>query len=310
MAETRIIFLVLPRSNLLDLSGAAQVFFEARESGVDLEIEYCSFAQSIITSANLPLGKIKNFSQLKPGPGDYLFIVSTDFKYIGNKNLCFENKLLEWIRNAYHSGANICCLCNGVFLLAQTGLLDGRNCTTHWKRTKTLKEWFPKVNVVENILFVEDNRIFTNAGASASIDIALHILGKLRNENFAYNISRELVIYNRRSGHHEQQSLHMSYRNHMHAGIHRLQDWLPDHLDRKITLPDLSDIAYMSTRNLTRIFKKETGVTIKDYITLLRKEQIQQLKKNPDMTRKQIAMLCGLKSEKQVTRIMNGVQNK
>ncbi|MBL7723628.1 MAG: DJ-1/PfpI family protein [Chitinophagaceae bacterium] len=304
MPSTKITFLILPHTNLLDLAGASQVFFEAKEHGIDLEMEYCSFEEKLITSANLPLGRIKHYKTQKLKPGDYIFIVSADIKYVLSKELRPDKALLTWISSSYNSGVNVCSVCNGAFLLAQTGLLDGRNCTTHWKRTTTLKEKFPLANVVENVLFIEDNGIYTSAGASSGIDIALHIIGKLRGEYFSYKISRELVIYNRRSGSQEQQSIFLSFRNHMHTGVHKVQDWLQENLDKKASLPFLSDISFMSSRNLTRIFKKETGITINDYVTLLRKERIRDLQKNPDITRKQIARLCGLKSERQITRLL------
>jgi transcriptional regulator GlxA family with amidase domain len=304
MAVTKIVFLVLPHTNLLDMAGAAQVFFEAKEQGIDLEIGYCSFEKNIISSASLPLGRIQNFSTQKMKTGDYIFIVSADIKYIMSGDMRPDKSLLKWITDAYKNGVNICSVCNGAFLLGQTGLLNGRNCTTHWKRTKELKEKFPAANVMENILFMEDAGIFTSAGASSGIDIALHIISKLRGDYFSYQISRELVIYNRRSGGHVQQSIFLSFRNHMHAGIHKVQDWLQENLDRKISLELLADIAFMSSRNLTRIFKKETGITINEFVTLLRKERIRELVKNPDISRQQIARLCGFKSQKQVSRLL------
>lgn len=305
MPTVKIVFLVLPHTNLLDMAGAAQVFFEARENGVDIQMEYCSFENSLITSSNLPLGKIKNFKTHKFKKGDYLFIVSADIKYVLSKQLQPEAALLKWINDAYANGANICSVCNGAFLLGKTGLLDGRNCTTHWKRTATLQKIFPKANVLENIIYTEDNGIYTSAGASSGIDIALHIVSKLKGEYFSYKISRELVIYNRRSGNAEQQSVFLSYRNHMHAGVHKVQEWLMENLDKKATLADLAELAFMSIRNLTRIFKKETGISINHYVTLLRKQRMLEFVKNPDISKKQLANLCGLKSEKQVRRILN-----
>jgi len=304
MAATKIVFLILPHGGLLDIAGASQVFFEAKEYGVDLQIEYCSFEKSLSTSANLPLGKIGSYQSQKFKKGDYLFIGSSAEVKILFK-LKPEQALLNWIKDAYNNGVNICCICNGAFLLAQTGLLDGRNCTTHWKSTGKLKEKYPKANVQENILFTEDNRIYTSAGASSAIDIALHILSKLKDENFSYKVSRELVIYNRRSGSQVQQSIFLEYRNHMHAGIHHVQDWLQENLHKKSTLESLGEIACMSSRNLTRIFKRESGITINQYLSMLRKERIKQLLMNPDITRKEIARLCGLESERQLIRLLH-----
>lgn len=305
---TKIVFFLLPHTNLLDIAGAAQVFYEGKENGLDIEMDYCSATANIVSSANLPIGKVKNFKQQKVKGGDYIIIGSADIKYILSGKLNPEAALINWITSAYQKGVNICSVCNGGFLLAKTGLLNGRNCTTHWKRTMQLKEACPSANIIENILFVEDNGVYTSAGAASGIDIALHIVSKLRGEYFSYKISRELVVYNRRNGTHQQQSIFLEFRNHMHAGVHKVQDWLQENLDKKTDLQGLADIAFMSNRNLTRIFKKETGVTINEYITLLRKERIRALQKNPDITKKQIAKLCGLKSERQITRLVKNLK--
>ncbi len=305
--RSKILFLVVPHSNLLDIAGAAHVFFEAQEFGLPLDIEYCSFEPKIYSTSRLPLGDILNYREQRLQAGDFLFISSGDAKYMLTDALSPEPELLQWIVQAHQLGATVCAVCNGAFLLAKTGLLNHRHCTTHWKRTAQLQAMYPKAKVLENVLFVEDNRVFTSAGAASGIDMALHLLSKIKDDFFAYEIARELVIYNRRAGSHAQQSIYLSYRNHVHAGIHRVQDWLNKHLDHRVSLLDLAAIANMSDRNFTRVFKRETNITVNQYVTMLRQERIRELLKNPDMSRKQIAQQCGLKSEKQISRLMKQV---
>jgi transcriptional regulator GlxA family with amidase domain len=151
---------------------------------------------------------------------------------------------------------------------------------------------------------VEDKGIYTSAGVTAGIDLALHIVSVLKDDNFSFKIARELVVYNRRSGSDAQQSIHLSYRNHIHSGIHKVQDWLQDNLNKALNIIDLAAIANMSDRNFTRIFKKETSLTVHEYITLLRKERLTALLKNPDLSRQQIAQQCGLASERQLSRLI------
>jgi transcriptional regulator GlxA family with amidase domain len=134
--------------------------------------------------------------------------------------------------------------------------------------------------------------------------MALHIVKQLKDDYTAHKVARELVIYTRRSGNQLQQSELLNFRNHIHSSIHRVQDWLHENLHKKVTLRVLADIAHMSERNFTRTFKKETSVTVNNYISTLRKERIQQLLNNPDITMNELARMCGLKSERQVSRIM------
>ena len=122
--------------------------------------------------------------------------------------------------------------------------------------------------------------------------------------HFANKVAREIVLYIRRDANQTQQSIFLSYRNHIHAGIHRAQDWLIENLDKKSCLDQLAALANMSTRNFTRVFKKETGITIGEYIALLRQEKIKELLKKPDFSRHQVARQVGLTSERQVSRLM------
>jgi transcriptional regulator GlxA family with amidase domain len=303
MEKTKIIFLILPHVHLLDLAGPDQVFLEALEYGAPIAVEYCSVSKSIFSSSQLDIAKLKMFSKIKINKGDYVFIPGAEVKYLHSTSIPFEKEVGKWLRQGYESGAYLCSVCTGAFFLARLGLLNQKKCTTHWKRTKELQERYPLLNVTEDILFTEDERIFTSAGVTAGIDMALYITGRLTNENFAFKVARELVVYMRRQGHDKQQSVFMSYRNHLHTGIHHVQDYVQENIDKKISLSHLADIACTSQRNLTRIFKKETGVTVNYYMNLIRKELLRKLSDNTELSRKQMASLCGLTSERHVIRL-------
>lgn len=304
MAATQIIFLVLPHVHLLDLAGPDQVMMEAIDYGANISIKYCSTKNNLQTSNQLPFGKLTPFTKVKPQSGDYIFIPGCSTDYLLSPAFSKEKQLFDWLKKSNQQGVNICSICTGAYVLGTAGLLDNRKCTTHWKHTSRLKEKFPKAHVIENILFAEQDGIYTSAGVTAGIDLAMHIIGKLTDDNTTYKIARELVVYIRRQGNDSQQSVFLDYHNHMHSNIHKLQDWLQTNINKKSTLEDLAVIANMSSRNLTRIFKKETGISINEFITLIRKNKIKELLKNPDITRSQIAKQCGLKSERQIIRII------
>ena len=309
MNRTKIVFLVLPRVHLLDLAGAVQVFQEAIEYGADIVLEYCSFQHDLTSSSEFPLGKLKHFNEVKLDSGDYLFIPGSEVEYIMSRTLLQERALMGWVRRAHTNGVILCSVCTGAFFLGLTGILDGRKCTTHWKRTAQLKKLFPGINLQEDILFTEDHAIYTSAGVTAGIDMALTIVGKISDDTLSFKVARELVVYLRRTGNESQQSVFMKYRNHIHSGIHKAQDYLQANIRKKISLSQLADKACMSTRNLTRIFKKETGITINEYTTLLRQEMIRSFAKDPDMRRKQMANHLGLKSARQVSRLMQNMKS-
>lgn len=288
----------------MDLAGPDQVILEAIGYGADFKLEYCTISGSISSSSGLPIGMVKNFEEVKIFPNDYLIIPGSNFSYLTSPDFKKQKKLISWLNEIHQRGIFMVSICSGAFALAQAGLLDGLECTTHFKRTKDLKRLFPKAKVLENILYTESNGIYTSAGIAAGIDLALYILEKLKGTYFAHKVARELVIYSRRNGNQKQESELMSFRNHIHSGIHMAQDWLHENLHLKPSISTLAEIAHMSTRNFTRLFRKESSISVHDYITHIRKEKIRELLKKPDLSKKQIANKCGLRSERQLIRLL------
>lgn len=302
--KPRVVLLLQPRTNLLDLGGVAQVFLEAKAQGLDITVEHCAMGDPIDTSIGLSFTGVSDFRKQRLQRGDHVFVISSDIQYVLSNRFQPSKALLERLRDAHERGITICGICNGVFLLGKAGLLDGRACTTHWKRTAQLQRMNPKAQVKENILFVEDRGIISSAGATSGVDVALHVLARLKGEQFSFRISRELIVYKRRNGSEAQHSVYLASRNHMHTGIHRVQDWLQENLHRRTTLPELAERANMSYRNFCRVFRRETSLTVLEYITLLRKERINELLKQPDLSRQQIAQRCGLTSERHLSRMI------
>lgn len=307
MMATRITYLILPEVHLLDLAGADQVFFEANDFGANLQLQYCSTQKEISSSASLPFGRILHYSKVKMQAGDFLFIPGSSIEYLLSRKFAAEHDLFNWLKALAAKSIQICSVCTGAFVLGYAGLLDGRKCTTHWKRTAELKKAFPSIQLEEDILFTEDRGIFTSAGVTAGIDMALHILSKLIDDQMSFKVARELVVYLRREGTASQQSIFLKFRNHIHSGIHKAQDYLQENLRTKVSLEELANEACMSPRSLTRTFRKETGVSVNEYTTMLRQEHLRELTKNPDMSRKQMALACGLRSERQVIRLMKAM---
>lgn len=304
----RFIFLIAPRTHFLDLAGPDQVLNEAVFYQAPFEIQYCTFDPGAAgTASGLRFCGLRHFTEIEVRQGDYIFIPGMDLEVLGAANTGgVLSRVSQWLAAAYGRGARLCSVCTGAFLLAATGLLNGRPCTTHWKYTRRLQERFPKVKVQENVLFTERDGLFTSAGIASGVDLALHIVEREMGAYFANKVAREIVVYIRRRGDQSQQSVYLGYRNHIHAGIHAVQDYLIENLNRKNPLPLLAALAHMSIRNFTRTFKKETGIAVGEYIGLLRREKLGQLLKNPDLSRAQLARQLGLSSERQLSRFLAG----
>ena len=191
-----------------------------------------------------------------------------------------------------------------LFFLGEAGLLDNKECTTHWRRTDLLQKRYPMAKVVTDVLFLKSDNIYTSGGISSGIDLALSILEDWTSPFLVNKVARGLVVYQRRSSSHNQQSIYLDYRNHINPKIHLVQDYLTEHISNEFSIEKLSELALMSSRNLTRVFKNITGITILEYLTKLRLEKAKILKNNPDNTIEYIASECGFKSPRQLQRIL------
>ncbi|MEO0731955.1 MAG: helix-turn-helix domain-containing protein, partial [Bacteroidota bacterium] len=203
-------------------------------------------------------------------------------------------------------GVSICAICTGTFLLAEAGILAGRSCTTHWKRIKSFKNRFPTIDVKENRLFVADGNVYTSAGISAGIDLALYLLEKKFGSKLALDVAKEAVIYFRRGGADPQLSIFLQYRNHLDERVHRAQTYIAEHLAEPFRQTDIARHVNMSLRNLTRAFKASTGITILAYTKKLRVEKAQQLLAEKNKM-EMVATACGLKSVSQLRRMLREV---
>lgn len=303
VAMKKIAFIIPPSVELLDLAGPVQVFTEARFYGFNVAIEFFSLNSKMISAAGLPFGKVENYKKAKLKEGDFLFIPGIHFESL-EKYLRTEKIFFKWLKKCAENKITICSVCNASFLLGKAGLLDNKECTTHWRRAELLQSMFPKTKVLTDVLYVKSDNIYTSAGISAGIDLALSILEELKGPLFVNKVARGLVVYHRRSHAHTQQSVYLDYRNHINPKIHQVQDYILENISGEISLPKLADIVCMSPRNLSRVFKEVTGITVVEYLTKLRLEKANTLKNNPDYTLGFIASECGFKSARQLQRII------
>jgi transcriptional regulator GlxA family with amidase domain len=299
---TTVYFLVPPEVQLLDLTGPAHIFYEAKEYGAELKMVYLSWTQNLQehSSAGVSLGNLCHFEAyqlngndilLIPGMESHLFL-KTDFKreYIG---------FIDWLVKQHNNGAKICSVCTGAYVLGFAGLLDNKSCTTHWKYFDDFSNRFPKSNLQNDRLLVKDGTIYSSAGVSAGIDLALFLLEELMGPFFTAKIAAEVVIFFRRTDNDPQLSAFLRHRNHVEARIHKIQDFIAQNLEGKISIPLLAEKAHMSPRNLTRLFKKTTNLTIGAYIDSLRIELAQKMLKEGEKV-SATTQACGLKSSNQL----------
>lgn len=297
-----VVFVVPPGVHLLDITGPAHIFYEARDYGASINLHFTNMVagQTANSSAGLQLSALVDFNSLELTPGDLIFIPGLESSLLLTDDFLAQNRPFQyWLKAQHQKGVWLCSVCTGAFILAEAGLLDGVDCTTHWKFFDRFKARYPAVRLKDNRLFVNDGHIYTSAGVTSGIDLALYMIERLFGAAFSAQIAKEVVLFLRRGEDDEQLSAFMQYRNHINQRIHVVQDTLSETLDRKWPINELAERVSMSPRNLTRVFKTTTGASIGQYIDLLRAERARQLIKQ-GFTRQAAALQCGLKSTNQL----------
>lgn len=298
----KILFVVPPKVHLLDVNGPAHIFHEAKEYGADIELYFISISESttLESSAGLRFSDLSPFHHFQLGVHDFIFIPGLDFQLLSDRSFLEKSRpFLMWLKQQHSNGASICSVCTGAFLLAETGLLHGKRCTTHWKYYSHFSQRFPEVELVINNLFAVNDRVYTSAGVSSGIDLALYILEEAYGARFAVDIAKEVVVYFRRSSSDPQLSIFLQYRNHLETRIHEAQDFIIRNVSAKFALEDIAQHVNMSSRNLTRLFKETIGITIGAYLEKIRIERaVHLLAEGSKM--EFIAQACGLKSTNQL----------
>lgn len=297
-------FIIPPTVEILDLAGPLQVFTEARFYGFDIEIEFYNISNDPVCTSGLGFGKMQHFSKANLKEGDFVFVPGMGWDYVDSFAFKAEKLFFDWLKQCAEGNITVCSICNGAFALGYAGLLKDTECTTHWRRVKALQELFPSARVRADILYVKSNNLYTSAGISAGIDLALAILENLKGPLFTHKVARGLVVYHRRGGLHKQESIYLDYRNHINPQVHEVQDYLIDNLSKENDIASLASLVSMSPRNLSRVFKEKTGSTILEYLTLLRIELAKTMFNNPEYTIEYIASRCGFKTARQLQRIL------
>jgi len=217
---------------------------------------------------------------------DLIIIPSLNHNY--QKAVKGNQVLIDWIEKQYKTGAEIASICTGAFLLASSGLLDGRTCSTHWSAAENLKIMFPKVNVQTDKLITDENGIYTNGGAYSFLNLLIYLVEKYYNRQTAIFCSKVFQIDMDRTS----QSpffIFQAQKNHSDELISRAQTYIEENLGEKISFEKLASKLAASRRNFDRRFIKATGNTPVEY---LQRVKVEAAKKELEKDGKSILILC------------------
>lgn len=262
-------FVMLPGVLSLDLTGPAETFALAGDA---FRLHYIGPQAEVPTSIGLTMSGIAPLPDTLP-EGSLLVLPGvsdsrTQFSTPQAQQV--QHWLLRLQPHVHRQAITVMCVCSGALLAALAGLLNGKHCTTHHDVIARLRGVAPSAVIKENRIFVQDDNLWTSAGITSGIDLALHMINRLCGPEKALAVAREMVVWFRRSGDDPQLSPWLRYRNHIHPAIHRAQDALTAEPQKGWHLTDIAALAHVSPRHLTRLFQLHLGITVRDYLEQLR----------------------------------------
>lgn len=298
-----LVFLAYPQMGLLDLTGAQTVFWAASKAmairglpGYDLHT--ASLAGGLIATAeglSVHTTALGSFEQLAidtlivPGAPDI------------RQALIDEVALVAWLRAASANARRTASVCSGTFLLAQAGLLEGLRATTHWAMCDLLKNGFPTIDVDLDAIFIQQGALWTSAGVSTGIDMALALVEADCGRDVALEVARELVVFLKRPGGQAQFSQLLQAQTDDRGSFDDLHLWISENLsDPRLTVESLARQAQMSTRNFARVYKHKVGRTPAKALEMFRLEAARRLLEDSERNIDQIAQLCGFGDEERM----------
>jgi transcriptional regulator GlxA family with amidase domain len=299
-----IVFVAFDQVLLLDIAGPLQVFATARDISVaegapdPYRITVASLSGGeILTSSGLPL--VTTPLRALAGKSIDTLIVPGGF---GSRRAVRDTVLIKWIAARSRRVRRICSVCTGAFLLAEAGLLDGLRAATHWGACATLQERYPKVRVEPDPIFLCDGGIWTSAGVTAGIDLALALIEADLGRAMALRVARHLVVFLKRPGGQSQFSAILDAQVTDNGSFADLHDWIGQHLDDDLRVERLAERAGMSPRNFARLYTQRMGTTPAKAVERARIEDARRALEESDAPIEMIARHCGFGDEERMRR--------
>ncbi|TDC27432.1 helix-turn-helix domain-containing protein [Streptomyces sp. 8K308] len=302
MDRRRVVFVVFEGFQPLDLVGPHEVFLHADHlaGGYDCRV-LAPRPGPVRTYAGLPVHAEYGVAELDPTDVDTLVVAGGR----GVDEARHDRELTGWIAAAGAGARRVASVCSGAFLLAAAGLIDGRRVTTHWARADQLAREHPEVRVDRDPIFVRDGRVWTSAGVTAGMDLALALVEDDLGREVAHAVAQRLVLFLRRPGSQAQFSVAMSTPAPSTDPIRAAVAAVHADPAARHGIAELADRAGLSPRHLQRRFTAELGVPPAAYVERVRVETAQRALAEGDETVDAIARRCGLGTAETLRRVFH-----
>lgn len=288
--------MILPQVQLLDVAGPCDVFtaanllLEDNKSGLKYKVHLISgtLDKVIYSGSGIPLSCSCTIYDID-FPVDTLLVAGTDLRILDDVN----PELYGYLQNTMGKVRRLGSVCVGAFILAEAGLLSGKQVTTHWKYADILQRTYPDLNVNMNPFFICDQGIYTSGGVSSGIDLALALLEEDFGKPIAAEVAKHLVLYLKRPGVQSQFGNAISDYETLSSLTKEIRDVLKDKLGKAISIEFMAESVNMSVRNFSRVFLKESGMTPGKFLEKMRLDQAKNMLEYTEMSIDKIAEKCG-----------------
>jgi transcriptional regulator GlxA family with amidase domain len=292
----RIIFVTYPRITALDLVGPHEVFAAAaevaRRTGRDPDAYTLSVAAAaagpVATTRGPAIVADRTLTSVR-GPIDTLVVVGGE----GADDAASDPQFVDWVRRAALRSRRVASVCTGAFVLAAAGLLDGRRATTHWNACTRLAGQYPRILVEPDPIFVADGNVWTSAGVTAGMDLALALVEADLGREVALQTARHLVLFVQRSGGQAQFSAQLGAQLAERDPLRELQVLIAEHPDADYRVEQLASRVAMSPRHFARVFRAEVGCPPAVYVERTRVELARRLLETTGLPVEHVARTAG-----------------
>jgi len=300
MPERHIVFVIFPGALLLDLSGPMAAFEISGETATDQSVPYRVTVASTVggpirTSAGIEimstaLAKVSDIDTLVVGGGR------------GVHDAAGDPRPLNWLSEHSSEIRRLCTVCTGAFVLAAAGLLNQRRAVTHWSSCSLLQERYPDVMVSPDAIYQKDGPVWTSAGVTAGIDLALALIEEDRGRAEAIRVARRMVVFLKRAGGQTQFSVPLSLQEADDGAFEGLHSWMQDHINGDLRVEALAAQVAMTPRTFARLYQARTGRTPAKAVEALRLDFARRALEETRLGVKEIAVRSGFLDEERMRR--------
>jgi transcriptional regulator GlxA family with amidase domain len=290
LVERGVVIVTFDGAQILDVTGPLEVFSSASRF-----LPAARYLPQVVTTRGGPVRASCGLDFASTAVADVAGPVDT-LLVAGGADMdaaVADPELLAHVRRLATDARRVTSVCSGAFVLAAAGLLAGRRATTHWAECGLLGDTYADVTVDRDAIYVQDGNVWTSAGVTAGIDLALALVADDHGHQAAATIARQLVVYLQRSGGQAQFSALLAGQAADTEPVRDLLSWIRDHLTDDLSVPALARQINLSERQFTRVFKAEVGATAADHVEAVRLESACRLLETTNRSIEQIAKACG-----------------